>query len=387
MELKKNLARITEIVTSVDMETPEFLRSVVPPTYSTTVFRYTDFDMAEAHSAGKIRPHTYSRTDGNPTNECLHRMMANMENAEAAMAVASGTTAIFTAMISCLKAGDHVVIDGGAYGRAQGFLCNEFARFGVTHTRVSLKEPGALEDALRPETTLIYLESPNSWFFELQDIRHITKIARERGITTILDNTYSTPVFQNPVDLGVDVVLHSATKYLGGHSNVIAGIIVSTRKFIDSLSQVEGKLSAREASELLVNLRTLPLRMERHQETARRVCFLLENSSRVKTVFWPGSEHYPQKDLFKSQMYGASGTMSFVLDCDREGTRRFINALRIVNLGGTWGTYETTIQTTDTNPNYHRELFGLLPHHCRISVGLEDADALLEDLDSALRKI
>ena len=387
MDLKRNLARITDIVTSVDMDTPEFLRAVTPPTFATTVFRYTDFAMAEAHSAGKIHPHTYSRTDGNPTNECLHRMMARMENGEAAMALASGTTAIFTAMITCLKAGDHVVIDAGAYGRAQGFLDNEFRRFGVTHTRVSLKEPGALESALRPNTALIYLESPNSWFFELQDLRHVAKIARERGIFTVLDNTYSTPVFQNPLDFGVDAVLHSATKYLGGHSNVAAGIIVSSRRFIDSLTQVEGKLPAREASELLLHLRTLPLRMERHQETAKKVCALLESSDRVKTVFWPGSDRFPQKELFESQMYGASGTMSFVLDCDREGTRRFIDALRVVNLGGTWGTYETTIQTTDTNPNYRQEPFGLLPHHCRISVGLEDADALLEDLDAALRAI
>lgn len=388
MQMNKNLARITELVTAVD-ETPEFLGAVCPPTFETTVFKYRDFETVEALAMGKIHPYGYARTSGTPTGDALNRMMAAMENGEAALSLASGSAAIFTAMISCLKAGDHVIMDRNAYGRALGFLKNEFARFGVTHTLVTMKNTEEVAAAIRPETALIYMESPNSWMFEVQDIRAITALAKAHGIKTIMDNTYSTPVYQNPLDMGVDVVLHSATKYLGGHSAVVAGVIVSTKAFIRDITPVEAKLPAHEASKLLLNLRTLPLRMERHYENAKKVSAFLEKHGRVTQVFYPGSPNHPQHALIERQMSGASGTLSFVLDCDREGTRRFFNALHTVNIGGTWGTYECTIQTTDTTPDFkmNMEYTTLLPHQCRLSVGLEDADAILEDLDQALRKI
>lgn len=387
--MNKNVARITQLVTAVDGETPEFLGAVCPPTFETTVFKYRDFEMVEAVSMGKIHPYGYARTSGTPTGDALNRLLAAMENGESALTLASGSAAIFTAMISCLKAGDHVIMDRNAYGRALGFLKNEFARFGVTHTLVTMKNTDEVEAAIRPETALIYMESPNSWMFEVQDIRAIAALARKHGIRTIIDNTYSTPVYQNPIDMGVDVVLHSATKYLGGHSATIAGVIVSTRDFISHLAPVEAKLPAHEASKLLLNLRTLPLRMERHYENAKKVSAFLEKHSKVQQVFYPGSPNHPQRALIEQQMYGASGTLSFVLDCDREGTRRFFNALRTVNIGGTWGTYECTIQTTDTTPDFvmNTEYTTLLPHQCRLSVGLESADEILEDLDQALSRI
>lgn len=387
--MNKNLARITELVTAVDTETKEFLNAVCPPTYETTVFKYNSFEEAEAPNDGPHPRYGYSRTDGTPTTDALNRLMARLENGEAAMSLCSGTAAIFTAMMSCLKAGDHVIIDRNAYGRPLSLCMNTFSRFGVTCSLVSMKNTDEVREAIRSNTSLIYLESPNSWLFEIADLRAITKMAKERGIRTIIDNTYSTPVFQNPIDMGVDVVVHSVTKYLGGHSSTIGGVIVSSDEFIRNVTQVEAKMTSFEASKLLLNLRTLPLRMERHYESGRKVCELLEQSWKVSRVFYPGSTNYPQKELAEKQMYGASGTLSFVLDCDREGTRRFINALRVVNIGGTWGSYDSTIQTTDFNRDFNpqREFTTLYPHHCRLSVGLEDIDMLLEDLDQALRQI
>ncbi len=365
-----NMARITKLLTAVDTDAPEFQGAVCPPTFETTVFLGND-------------RYGYSRTDGNPTNEALHRLLARMENAEAAMAVASGSTAIYTALVSSLKAGDHVILDTHAYGRAHNFL-REFQRFGVTHTKVSMKNLEEVEAAIRPETTVIYMESPSSLVFEVCDIRAVTALAKARGIRTILDNTYCTPVFQNPIDMGVDVVLHSATKYLGGHSAVIAGAIIGSREFIENLSPVEAKLSAHEASKLLLNLRTLPLRMERHMESGKKVCAFLEGHRKIKAVLYPGSPNNPQRPLIESQMYGVSGTMGFVLDCKDDGQgQRFVDALRLVHHGGTWGTYESTI-------NYHgcREPGDIVPPwHCRLSVGLENAEDILEDLEQALQKM
>ena len=373
--MKDNIARITEIVTAVDTDTPEFIGAVCPPSFETTVFM-----------GGRHEKYTYARTTGNPTCDALQKMLAKMENAEAALAVASGATAIFTAMVSCLKAGDHVIMDRNAYGRAVMFV-KDFERFGVSHTFVTMGNIDELEAAIRPETTVIYMESPSSLMFEVCDIRAVTALAKKHGIRTILDNTYSTPVFQNPIDMGVDVVLHSATKYLGGHSAVIAGAIISTKDFIDRLTPVEGKLSAHEAGKLMLNMRTLPLRMERHQENAKKVCAFLESHEKIREVMYPGSAQHPKRVLIESQMYGTSGTMGFVLDCrsDEDGLR-FMNALRTVHWGGTWGTYETTI-------NYHgvrepgSETTTIPSYHCRLSVGLENADAIIDDLYQALKRM
>lgn len=370
--MNQNLSRINSIVTAVDMETPEFHGAVCPPTFETTVFMENS-------------KYNYVRTSGSPTGDALHRMMAKMENGEDAVALASGTSAIFTAMISCLKTGDHVIMDQNAYGRPLGFIRDDFARFGVTHTLVDMKDLNKVEEAIRPETALMYLESPNSLAFEVSDIRAITALARAHGIRTIIDNTYSTPVYQNPIDLGVDIVVHSATKYLGGHSATIAGIIVSTKEFIQNLTPVQAKLSAHEASKLLLSLRTLPLRMERHYENAKKVSAFLEENSKIRQVFYPGSPDYPQRELVEKQMYGASGTMGFLLNCDEAGGHRFADALHVIHRGGTWGTYESTVNDfgikfcgMDTSsPGYY----------CRLSVGLESVDCILEDLEQALKKI
>ena len=386
--MNQNVARITNLVTQID-DTECFLGSVCPPTFETTIFKIPDFDTAEKMSAGEDVRYSYSRTDGNPTLATLGRLLAAMENGEAAKTFASGTTAIFTAMISCLKKGDHVVIDRNAYGRAIGFLRNEFARFGVDHTFVDASDIDQVRAAIRPETTLFYLESPCSWLFNVHDFRALTKLAKEHGIKTITDNTYSTPVFQNPIDMGVDIVVHSATKYLGGHSATIGGVIVSTEDFIRNIAQVEGNLSTHEASKLLLNLRTLPLRMERHYENAKAVAAFLEQSDKVSHVFYPGSPNHPQYDLIQRQMYGASGLLSFTLDCDRSGSKRFFDALRHISIGGSWGSYETVIYSTDFQRDFvdNSEFTTLLPHHNRFSVGLEDIDLLLSELESALRAV
>ncbi len=386
--MHQNVKRIANLVTGID-DTECYLGAVCPPTFETTIFKLKDFDTARRFSEGEIRPYTYSRTDGNPTYTTLHNLLAAMENGEAAMTFASGTTAIFTTLLSCLKSGDHVVMEHNAYGRAIGFLKNEFARFGVTHSLVRGKNLDELEAALRPETALIYLESPSSWLFEVQDLAAVAVLAKSRGIRTVIDNTYSTPVFQNPLDFGVDAVIHSATKYLGGHSATIGGAVVSSREFIENLAPVEGKLSTHEASKLLLNLRTLPLRMERHQENAAAVAGLLESSDRVKALFYTGSDRHPQRKLIKRQMYGAPGLMSFVLDCDRAGSKRFMDAMRHIAIGGSWGGYESVIWSTDFSGSFREntEYSTMLAHQCRLSVGLESADLLLSELEKGLRAI
>ncbi|HXG23566.1 MAG TPA: aminotransferase class I/II-fold pyridoxal phosphate-dependent enzyme, partial [Chthonomonadales bacterium] len=306
--------------------------------------------------------------------------------AEAARCFSSGMAAISAAVLHSVRAGDHIVAVKTIYGPSQALLSQYISRFEVSVTFVPGIDPQQFADALRPNTKLIYLESPSSLVFHLQDIAAVTALAHERGLLTLVDNSWASPYFQNPIELGADLVVHSATKYLGGHSDLIAGVLMGSKVHIDSIKDNEGALLGGVldpfASWLLLRgLRTLPIRMERHQTNALAIARYLEAHPKVARVYYPGLPSHPQYALGRRQMRGFSGLMSFVLkDGGKEAVFAMVNRLHYFHIACSWGGYESLVYplTLPAEEN-GRQQWG-----ARIHVGLETVDDLLEDLENAL---
>jgi cystathionine beta-lyase/cystathionine gamma-synthase len=268
------------------------------------------------------------------------------------------------------------------------FLRDFAPRYGIDHTLVDGRSLDEIISAIRPNTKVLYLESPTSLMFELQDLRACAAVARERSILTIVDNSWATPMLQQPLALGIDVVVHSASKYLSGHSDIIAGAIIASQKIIDDIVQHEhailgGTIGPFEAWLLVRGLRTLPVRMPVHQATATAVARFLSTHPRVRAVHYPGLESHPQYELGRRQMSGASGLLSFELDADVDGLRAFTNALRLFAIGVSWGGYESLvlpIAVTNVASEGHYPV-----NLVRLYIGLEEPAALVDDLEQALR--
>ncbi len=365
-----------------------WLGAVAPPIYETSLFTFPSFEAAEA--AFRDRSHTLTYTRGwNPTVMVAEQKIAALEGGEACKVFASGMAAISSSFLRFLGNGDHAVAVRDLYSVSYRFL-REFApRYGIAHTLVGGHDLDEIAAAIRPNTKVLYLESPTSWTFRLQDLHACAALARDRRIITIIDNSWATPLFQRPIEFGIDVVVHSASKYLSGHSDVVAGAVISTRRIIDEIYWYEhailgGNIGPFEAWLLGRGLRTLPIRMPVHQAGAMAVARFLEAHPRVRAVHYPGLPTHPQHALGRRQMSGTSGLMSVELDADLERVRAFTNALRLFAIGVSWGGYESLvlpIAVTDTPRNEERDHpTGLI----RLHIGVEEPDALIADLEQAL---
>lgn len=358
--------------------------AAAPPLYQCSTFTYPDAESFVARREESAR-YDYSRVS-NPTTTLLEKKIAQLERGEACRAFGSGMAAVSAAILSCVKSGDHVVTIESVYGPTRQFLSQYLPRLGIETTFVRGTEVEQFESALRPNTRLIYLESPSSLIFALQDLSAVAKLARSRNISTICDNSNASPYFQNPLTLGVDIVLHSATKYIGGHSDVVAGLVVGSRSYIDKLSQQEGELFGGMCDPfaswlLLRGLRTLAIRMERHQRSAREIARLLETDGRVAAVNYSGTESHAQAALAKKQMRGHSGMFSFGLrESTRERTFEVVNRLRLFCIGVSWGGFESlAIPIEVPDPQGGRPTWLI-----RLSIGLESVEDLKADLYQAL---
>lgn len=361
--------------------------AVAPPIYETSLFTFPTFEAAQAAFRGSD---AYIYTRGwNPTVRVAEQKIAALERGEACKVFASGMAAVSSALLRFLRLGDHVVAVRHLYDVTHRFL-REFApRYGIDYTLVDGRSLDEIISAIRPNTKVLYLESPTSLMFELQDLRACAAMARERSIVTIVDNSWATPMFQQPLALGIDVVVHSASKYISGHSDVIAGAMIASQKIIDEIVQHEhailgGNIGPFEAWLLVRGLRTLPVRMPVHQATAAVVARFLSTHPRVRAVHYPGLESHPQYELGRRQMSGASGLLSFELDGDVDGLRAFTNALRLFAIGVSWGGYESlvlpiaVIDAAASEGSYPVNLV-------RLHIGLEEPAALVDDLEQALR--
>lgn len=363
-----------------------FLGAPVPPLYQNSLFTAPDaesfFNRVERHPEG----YDYTRC-ANPTTDVLEAKLAALERTEAARCFGSGMAAVTAAVLHAVKSGDHVVAVDTVYGPTRQFLTEYLARFQVSVTFVPGDDPEQFRGACTPQTRLFYLESPSSLVFRMQDLEAVSTLAREREILTVIDNSWASPYFQNPVEFGIDLVLHSATKYLGGHSDLVAGVVMGPKRHLDSIRICEGQLLGGildpfAAWLMLRGLRTLPVRMDRHQQNALAVARMLEAHPAVARVHYPGLSSHPQYALGQRQLRGTSGLLSVELkDGTRELACRVLNRLHYFGLGVSWGGFESLAVPLALPGEAGAESgWGI-----RLHLGLETVDDLLEDLDQALR--
>lgn len=358
--------------------------SVITPVYQTTTY--------EQDAIGKHRGFEYSRT-GNPTRSVLEEVLASLEGGAYGLAFASGLAAS-TAVISTLGTGRHVVSGDDIYGGTYRLFEKVFAPWGLETTYAGIRDPGAFRDAIRPETGLIWIETPTNPLLGIADIRAIADIAHERGILLAVDNTFATPYFQRPLELGADIVVHSTTKYLGGHSDVIGGAVVTSdagvyekiKFYQNAAGAVPGPW---DAWLVLRGLKTLSVRMREHERNAKFLAAFLENHPNVERVLYPGLESHPQHELAGRQMYGFGGMISFELRGGFPAVERFISKLKIFVLAESLGGIESLVSypprmTHASIPPDEREKRGIRDNLVRLSIGIEDRDDLHDDLEQAL---
>lgn len=368
-----------------------FMGAASPPIFETSTFVFPSVADAIAAFADEQEHYVYTRRR-NPTVRVVEEKLAAMEGAEACRLFGSGMAAISAAILSSVQAGDHVVCVDTAYGPAKAFITGYLSRFGVSATLVDGRDPAEWEAAVRPNTRLFYLESPSSNMMKLQDLAAVTAVARRHGIVTIIDNSYATMLLQRPLELGVDLVVYSGSKYFGGHSDVLAGAILGSAERLRRIGETEypllgGIIGPFEAWLIGRGLRTLPVRMRQHQVNAAKVAEFLAGHPRVARIHYPGHPSHPQYELALRQMRGASGLLSFELDTrDLQQASRFVDALRFFKLGVSWGGYESLVFLPVIGAMHKApEAQWPSPGLVRIHVGLEDVADLIADLDQALR--
>ncbi len=356
--------------------------AIAPPIYQTSLFSFTSYQSMVERFRGDTDQSVYSRV-GNPTVSVLLEKICRLEKGEAAAAFSSGMAAISNAVLAQVQSGDRIVCVRDVYPDTYRLLRGLCARFGIMTEFVDGNDLNAIKAAM-PGAKLIYLESPNSWVMQEQDLAAVAKLARAEGVTTLVDNSWASPVFQKPLQCGIDIVVHSASKYISGHSDTVAGLLVGRRSLIEKMNAevvpyLGAKLSAQEAALLLRGLRTLPLRMQRHQESGLIIAKRLSAHEQVARVYHPGLR---RKDF--SLLSGYGGLFSIELD-ERIDIPAFCDALSIFRLGVSWGGYESLVMPANVSINQAGEHnpavdFRVSPRMIRLFVGLEDPDDLWTDL-------
>ncbi|MFL6229508.1 MAG: trans-sulfuration enzyme family protein [Pyrinomonadaceae bacterium] len=369
--------------------------ALVPPIWQTSTFG-ADSPEHFAELVNSAHPTEFYTRYGNPTHAQVERLVSTLEGGEAALVAGSGMGSIFTAVMCLLEKGDHVVAQRSHYGGTSSLFETLLPRWGIERTVVDQTDPENFARALQPNTKLIYTETPTNPVMTLTDLRAVSEIARARNITTMCDNTFATPINQRPIELGIDVVLHSATKYIGGHHDVTAGVIVGSREFIErawSFSLVAGaSLSPFDGWLLLRGLRTLALRVERHNQNALALARFLESHEKVERVNYPGLESHPQHTLARRQMSGFTGVLSVELRGGYEAAEKLITSLRLGKYAASLGGYETLLvhpaaMWAKALTAEQRRAMGVGDNLVRVSVGLEDERDLVRDFTQALEKL
>ncbi len=368
-----------------------------PPIYQTSTFVFDSTDHAEAVMTFKSDDYVYTRGN-NPTLRLFENRMAELERGTGAVAFASGMAAISSVLFSLLKPGDNVVMHKTVYGSSYTVATKLLSRYNVSHTSIDLSSPENFAEILSGssnKTKVVYFETPSNPNLSIVDIREISRIAHRRGIMVVVDNTFATPYFQQPLELGADVVVHSATKYISGHGDVIAGIAVSRdRDYIQSLkfnymAEFGGVLSPFNAWLLLRGLKTLGVRMRQHEKNALAVAAYLENHPSVTRVLYPGLPSFKGYKTAAEQMKGFGAVISFETAGGLDTAKKVINSVKMIQIAVSLGDCETLMElpAAMTHRGYSRERlaeFGLTESMLRISVGLEDPEDIINDLKQAL---
>jgi cystathionine beta-lyase/cystathionine gamma-synthase len=384
---------LSYILTELGEEREKYFNAVAPPIMQTSNFAFKKIADLRSAFEDEMSGYLYSR-GLNPTSDILRKKLAALDGAEDCLVFNNGAAAIFAGVLANVKSGDHIISVKNPYSWAQRMFDNILPRFGITTTYIDGKTIAEFQTAIRPETSFIYLESPNSWSFSLQPLRAIAALAREKGIITMLDNSYCTPLYQRPIEMGIDLAMQTATKYIGGHSDTLGGVLSGSHEIIKKIFDSEylnigSGVTPFNAWLLLRGLRTLPARLERISGTTRKLVDFLKQEPKVDQVIFPLDESFGQYELAKQQMTGACGLVTFTLkDGNMDKITLFCESLQHILMAVSWGGYESLIipKAAGIEPSKF-DAANIEHQYIRLYCGLEDADYILADIKQALAKI
>jgi cystathionine beta-lyase/cystathionine gamma-synthase len=384
---------ISYILNEFAEERENYFNAVSPPIMQTSNFVFNTVDEMRKAFVDEYSTYLYSRGK-NPTLEILRRKLAALDGAEDCLVFGSGAAAIFASVLANVKAGDHIVSVDKPYTWAQRMFDVILPRFGVTTTYIDGRQIENFERVVLPNTSIIYLESPNSWDFAIQDLRAVADLAKAENITTIIDNSYCTPLYQRPIEMGIDLSLQTATKYISGHSDTLGGVLSGSRKMMERIFNSEymtvgSGISPFNAWLLIRGLRTLPARLDRITASTQKVVAYLKQHPKVESLLFPFDETFPQYELAKRQMKGACGLLTFIIKADTiTQIEKFCESLQHIFMAVSWGGHESLIipkcsgiqpHEFDASNKEHRML--------RLYVGLEEPEYLIKDLEQAFEKM
>jgi cystathionine beta-lyase/cystathionine gamma-synthase len=381
---------ISYIINELGEERENYFNAIAPPIIQTSNFAFeTVADLRKAFE-DEMAGYLYSRGI-NPTVDILRKKLAALDGAEDCLVFNSGAAAIFAGILANVKAGDHIVSVAKPYTWAQRMFDVVLPRFNVSTTYVDGRKKENYFDSTQPNTTFYYLESPNSWDFALQDIKAIADYARSKGITTMIDNSYCTPLYQQPILMGMDMAMQTATKYIGGHSDTLGGVLSGTKAMMKKIFDSEylnigSGIQPFNAWLMIRGLRTLPARFKQITNSTQQVLSYLKNHPKVEIILFPFGESFPQYDLAKKQMSGACGLFTFALKARTiKEVETFCNSLQHIMMAVSWGGHESLVipkcsglQPSEFDPS------NIEHRYIRMYVGLEEPDYLIKDLEQAL---
>ena len=378
---------ISYIINELGEERDKYFNAVAPPIIQTSNFVFNTVDEMRSAFADEYSTYLYSR-GLNPTVDILRKKLAALDAAEDCLVFNTGAAAIFASVLANVKAGDHIVSVNKPYTWAQKMFNKILPRFGITTTYIDGRDIENFERAILPNTSLIYLESPNSWDYALQDLKAVAELAKAEGIITICDNSYCTPIYQQPVALGIDLSLQSGTKYIGGHSDTLAGVLSGSSAMIEKIFNSEfmtigSGIQPFNAWLLIRGLRTMPMRLKQITQTTTEIITYLKQHPKVESVIFPFDKDFPQLELAKQQMTGACGLLTFIIKADSVNEiEKFCESLSHIKMAVSWGGHESLIiprcsgitrRHFDAGNREHRML--------RLYVGLEESQYLINDLE------
>jgi len=378
---------LSYIINELGEDRENYFNAIAPPIIQSSNFAFKNVNEMRSAFADEYSTYLYSR-GVNPTVEILCKKLAALDHAEDCLVFSSGAAAIFAAVLANVKSGDHIVSVKKPYTWAQKMFNHILPRFGVTTTYIDGTDIGNFERAILPSTKVIYLESPNSWDYAIQDLKAVAELAKPENIITIIDNSYCTPIYQQPIDFGIDLALQSGTKYIGGHSDTVAGILSGSNEMIKKIFNSEflnigSGISPFNAWLLIRGLRTLPMRLDRIAKTTLQIVQYLKANKKVEKVIFAFDESFPQYALAKQQMQGACGLVTFIVKADTVmQIENFCNSLQHILMAVSWGGHESLIVPKCSGiPAANFNAVNAEHRMIRMYVGLEEAEYLIKDLE------
>ena len=366
-----------------ELEDKQF-KGAISPLYMSTSYAFEDVEVKR-----------YPRYFNTPNQEALAQKMAALEHGESALIFGSGMAAVSTALFAFLHAGDHVVLQNTLYGGTSNLVVEEFAKFGIEYSFTKDLNPESFETEIRKNTKVIYIETPSNPLLTITDIKTVAEIAKKHGLVGMIDNTFASPVNQNPIDFGIDIVIHSATKYMGGHSDILAGTVISSEKHINTIFQLAknfgGSLSDYTVWLLERSIKTMGIRVKAQNKNAKKIARFLESHPDIEKVYYPGLKSHPDYALAKSQMHGFGGMLSFELKAGLDAGL-FQKKLNLIKSSMSLAGIESTILSPTLTSHAlltpeERENQGIRDGLMRFSLGIEEKEDLIADIEQALEKI